>query len=247
MSLINLMNKEFEICHLYPKHMSLYGDRGNIFSLLYRAKARNINASVQFCGLGERISPSAKLIMLGGGQDSDQERIIPDLLSKRNELRDLIYSGAVFLGICGGYQLLGNYYETTTETIDGLGLLNIYTKRAKNKEKRIIGNMKAFSEKFGHMWGFENHGGRTYINDLEPLGKVLQGGGNNGQDKTEGVLAELEEGLVIGSYLHSFLPRNSKVTDFLIAKALKIQIEELLPLDDQIENENEKNGLSLAY
>jgi CobQ-like glutamine amidotransferase family enzyme len=65
--------------------------------------------------------------------------------------------------------------------------------------------------------GFENHGGRTFLGAARPLGRVLLGFGNNGQDGGEGVQA----GRVIATYLHGpVLPKNAWLTDHLLALAL---------------------------
>jgi CobQ-like glutamine amidotransferase family enzyme len=83
--------------------------------------------------------------------------------------------------------------------------------------------------------GFENHGGRTYLGDgVEPLGEVVVGFGNNGEDGTEGA-RRLN---AYGTYLHgSLLPKNPWLTDQLILNALRRVDEsfELEPLDDAAE------------
>ncbi len=235
-----------KICHLYPQQMSLYGDRGNIITLKYRAEQRNIKIEIQSCLIGEKIEQNTNFIMLGGGQDADQEKILKDLHSRKLEIQDFILNGAVFLGICGGYQLLGAYYETVNQKLEGLNLLNFFTERAKKNEKRIIGNVIAYNENFGELYGFENHGGRTFLqnNNLQALGKIISGGGNNASDLTEGVYSEQGAGLIIGTYLHSFLPKNYKVADHIITKALKINDLDLKEIDNNLEIKN-RNFLKL--
>jgi CobQ-like glutamine amidotransferase family enzyme len=78
--------------------------------------------------------------------------------------------------------------------------------------------------------GFENHGGRTYLGEgASPLGRVLNGFGNNGGDGMEGV----HERNVIGTYLHGpLLPKNVWLADRLIELALGVELE---PLDDELE------------
>jgi CobQ-like glutamine amidotransferase family enzyme len=73
--------------------------------------------------------------------------------------------------------------------------------------------------------GFENHGGRTYLEaGEEPLGRVLKGHGNNGKDGFEGVRKDN----VIGTYLHGpLLPKNVWLADHLIELALGIELEPL--------------------
>ena len=61
--------------------------------------------------------------------------------------------------------------------------------------------------------GFENHSGRTYLGSgAKPLGRVLAGAGNNGEDGTEG--ARYRE--VYATYLHGpVLPKNPWLADHL--------------------------------
>jgi len=82
--------------------------------------------------------------------------------------------------------------------------------------------------------GFENHSGRTYLGaNVEPLGRVVKGAGNNGKDGTEGVRA----GNIFGTYLHgSLLPKNPHFADLLILRALARRAPtELAPLDMSVE------------
>ena len=68
------------------------------------------------------------------------------------------------------------------------------------------------------MVGFENHSGKTYLGeDVAPLGMMIKGYGNNGEDHTEGAVVNH----VIGTYMHgSLLPKNPAISDFLIETAV---------------------------
>jgi lipid II isoglutaminyl synthase (glutamine-hydrolysing) len=226
--------------------MSLYGDRGNLIVLAQRATELGLEVNVQDCVPGEPIDPDTNLILLGGGQDHDQGKILSDLLARQNEIKDLILGGAIFLGVCGGYQLLGDYYEDAAGNyLDGLKIVNIITKKAKSNQKRIIGNVKAISPEFGLLLGFENHGGRTYLGtDLKPMAKVLQGGGNNAEDGTEGVSQSYGKGFILGTYFHSFLAKNSQVADYLIGRSLSLNLQ---LMRDPIESLNIKQNSFLKY
>src|SRR5205823_996017 len=139
----------------------------------------------------------------------DQRRCALDLAeSKRAGLESAASRGAIVLAVCGGYQLLGHSYQLGEETLPGVGLLDVRTVREEGP--RLIGNAAIEIElepgQRATMAGFENHGGRTYLGpDTEPLGRVLKGHGNNGQDGYEGA----RTGNVIGTYLHGpLLPKN---------------------------------------
>jgi CobQ-like glutamine amidotransferase family enzyme len=223
--------------------MNLYGDRGNVISIRKRCEWRSIPVEVVDVGLGERIRPTGcDLFLFGGGQDREQALLAEDLSgSKGADLRTVVDDGGVVLGVCGGYQLMGHFYETPEgEKLPGVGIFDLHTEPRKSDEVRLIGNVlvRVLALETGEtreIVGFENHGGRTYLGeDVSPLGEVVVGYGNNGKDGTEGA-RRLN---AYGTYLHgSLLPKNPWLTDQLILNALRRTDEsfELEPLDDAME------------
>ena len=226
------------IAHLYADEMNIYGDRGNILTLSKRAEWRGISVAVEAIGRGPSPDLSGiDLIFWGGGQDRDQELVFTDAAQhKVGAIREAIEGGAVVLAVCGGYQLLGEYYVTADgKKLPGLGLVDLHTVPG---PKRNIGNIVIETSGLGltppTLVGFENHSGKTYLGpDLQPLGRVLRGAGNNGEDGFEGVAA----GNVFGTYLHgSLLPKNPQLADLLLARALRRRgLARLEPLDDSVE------------
>ena len=223
------------MCSLYPDLMNIYADRGNLLMLARRCQWRDIGFRLDAVGLGEGLDPDAHdLFYMGGGQDRDQRLCAKDLVAtKREGLHAAADRGAAMLAVCGGYQLLGSHYELGDERLPGIGLVAAHTVREEGP--RLIGNAAIELDLGGGsrvMAGFENHGGRTYLQDgTQPLGRVLRGHGNNGRDETEGV----RRGNVIGTYLHGpLLPKNAWFADWLIGTALGL--EELQPLDDRLEH-----------
>nr|WP_297129642.1 glutamine amidotransferase [uncultured Eubacterium sp.] len=217
-----------KIVHLYPEEMNLYGDRGNVICLKKRLEARNYKVDVINVGLGERI-PDFDILFIGGGQDKEMSIVRRDVRRKAEELTYYIHSGKTILAICGGYQLLGEYYKTSSsQVIELSGALPFFTEGAK---QRMIGNI-VFESPFGKIVGFENHSGKTYVaNELRPLGRVISGYGNNGEDGSEGVLYKN----TFGTYAHgAVLPKNPLLADEIIKRAL--QTNELSKLDDELEN-----------
>jgi hypothetical protein len=227
---------ELRVCALYPDLMNIYADRGNLLVLERRCRWRGIDFSVEASGLGDRLDPdAADLFYLGGGQDRDQKLCALDLAEiKRDALHVAAGRGAVILAVCGGYQLLGHSYELGDETLPGVGLVDLVTVRS--DAPRLIGNVAIEVELEPGtrrvLAGFENHGGRTRLGAGEsPLGRVLRGHGNNGEDGHEGV----RRGNVIGTYLHGpLLPKNVWFADWLIQTALD-RDEALEPLEDRLE------------
>ncbi|MDU1323505.1 MAG: type 1 glutamine amidotransferase [Clostridium botulinum] len=227
---------ELNICHLYPDLLNVYGDIGNILVLKYRAQQRGIKINVSNVSIKDSF-PIDKydITLFGGGQDYEQAIVSKDMVeTKKDDLTEYIERGKVLLAICGGYQLLGKYYTTPEgEKLDGLNILDIYTEGG---DTRFIGNTVIKNEDFNETYvGFENHSGRTYIGNLKPLGKVIAGYGNNGEDQQEGCIYKN----TFGTYFHgSLLSKNPELADRLLSTALKNKYGEdieLEPLDDNLE------------
>jgi CobQ-like glutamine amidotransferase family enzyme len=229
------------VCALYPDLMNIYADRGNLLVLQRRCAWRGIGFELSGISLGQPLDGSTHdLYYIGGGQDRDQRLCAEDLREhKRAALHLAAERGALVLGVCGGYQLLGKSYFLGGDTLAGVALLPARTVREPGP--RLIGNVaiELSLEERGRepakqvLAGFENHGGRTYLDPgAQPLGRVLKGHGNDGSSGFEGARA----GNVIGTYLHGpLLPKNAWFADWLIATALGIDPSDLVPLDDELE------------
>lgn len=227
---------KIRIAHLYPDMLNLYGDRGNIVALTRRMEERGIEVQTEKITMGKSFnSDDYDILFIGGGQDFEQDVLLDDLTKGKDaEIKKAVQSGLVMLAICGGYQMLGKYYKTYDgKMLPYIGAIDFYTE---GKEERMIGNY-AYKTKEGiEIVGFENHSGRTYLGDgVEPLGTVISGFGNNGEDGTEGVRFKN----TFGTYSHGpVLPKNPEFTDLLISKALenKYGKSELSPLDHTLED-----------
>lgn len=240
---------KLRLLNLYPDQMNIYADRGNILFLAQRCRWRGIGFEETRCGPGESFDPGAfDLIYMGGGQDRDQKMVARDLLdTKRASMAAAKADAAVILAVCGGYQLLGHSYELDGEAIAGLGLVDLTTVREPGP--RLTGPV-AIEVDLGDgarvLAGFENHGGRTRLGEASPLGRVIHGHGNNGEDGHEGV----RDGNLIGTYLHGpLLPKNAWLADHLIAAALEHhhgRRPELEPLGDELETAAHESALAAA-
>ena len=227
-----------KIAHLYPDMLNLYGDRGNIIALTKRMELRGISTQVDRITMGKSFNADDyDILFIGGGQDFEQEVLLSDLKAgKGSEIKAAIADGKTFLTICGGYQMLGSYYRTWDgKQCDFIGAIDYYTVGAK---ERMIGNtlFECLPESGGStVVGFENHSGKTYLGSgVSPLGKVLVGGGNNGEDGFEGVRYQN----AFGTYSHGpVLPKNPAFCDHLLITALHGRYPELelQPLDDAAE------------
>ncbi|MBE0429298.1 MAG: glutamine amidotransferase [Thermoleophilia bacterium] len=212
---------EIRIAHLYPALLNIYADRGNIICLAKNCQWRGIDVVVDEFDLGKKPDWEAyDFFYLGGGQDRDQLLVCRDLAAMGSGLMEAVEAGAVLLAVCGGYQLLGEFYRTAAgETMEGVGLFRAYTVAG---QRRCIGNVALESDMEGRrltLAGFENHSGKTYLRDgQQPLGRVVAGFGNNAEDGTEGIIHKN----AIGTYLHGpLLPKNALLTHHLLEKSLK--------------------------
>ena len=230
---------KISICHLFPDVLNLYGDRGNIICMRRRLEARGFEVCVTDLTIG-RTAPFSEfdLFFVGGGQDFEQEALMADLeVGKAAEIRAAVADGAVFLAICGGYQMLGNYYKTWDgHMCDFVGALDLHTV---GQRERLVGNymFRCAPESGGAVVvGFENHSGKTYLGPgVAPLGEIIAGHGNNGEDGTEGA----RYNNVFCSYSHGpVLPKNPALADAILAAAVDRRYPgtQLAPLDDALES-----------
>ena len=240
-------NLTLSIAHLYPKLLNLYGDLGNILTLQKRCQWRGIKVEIENINIGDKIG-NHDLYFIGGGQDKQQEEVAQELYSHKSDLISQRDDGAVFLGICGGYQLFGHYYQPhDKDKLKGISLMDAYTVAGKN---RFIGNVTIKTDFLepDTLVGFENHSGLTYLQgETKPLGILTTGNGNNGNDGFEGGRYKN----VFGTYLHgSLLPKNPHFADYLIKLALEKRyghIVRLTKLNDDIEFNAHNSVLNKAY
>ena len=214
--------------------MNLYGDHGNVLVLQRRAEWRGFEVEIIEHEIGDKLPKDIDIIFGGGGQDSGQLKISEDIKNNGAEIKNMIEGGVPALLVCGVYQLFGKTFETSDgKKVDSIGVFDIETF---GSSERIIGNVIVDSKKFGEIVGYENHQGRTRLSaSVEPLGKIVKGGGNNGEDGSEGAIYKN----AIGTYLHGpLLPKNPKLADFLILEALERKgfKGEFEKLDDGLED-----------
>jgi CobQ-like glutamine amidotransferase family enzyme len=211
---------ELNLAHLYGNLLNTYGDNGNLLMLKYYANKMGITLNSEVVSLYEEFDPTKyDMVFIGGGQDFEQVIVSEDIQSKKKDLSRYIEDDGVMLAICGGYQLLGHYYMGANgEKINGIGALDHYTLSQDNN--RFIGDIVIHNEEFNETYyGFENHNGRTFLGVGErPLGKVIKGHGNNGEDQAEGVIYKN----VYGSYFHGpILSRNKVLAIRLLKTAMQ--------------------------
>ena len=241
---------QINIACLYSELLNIYGDRGNVLAFAKRCFWRDIDVKIHEIRIGDKINPEKyDFYFIGGGQDQQQIIVSGELQKQKSFLSEAAGNGAVFLAICGGYQLLGHYYKPHKgDELKGIDLLDAYTVAGNN---RYIGNVTIQTDlplgKVDTLTGFENHSGLTYLESgTEPLGSIIIGNGNNGKDKYEGA----HKNNVFGTYLHgSFLPKNPHFADHLIKLCLERSYGQvdLSEIDDAIEWAAHKKAVKRKY
>jgi len=235
-------SREVVILHLYPEELNIYGDRGNIITLVQRLRWRGYAPKVIRAGIGDTpVIAKADIIFGGGGQDRGQIAVGHDLQRHAKALHTAAAAGTPILTICGTYQLFGRDFTTLDGTvIPGIG---IFRARTIGSHLRMVGNA-VVDTSLGQLVGFENHSGRTILEESQqPLGTLIKGYGNDGRSGKEGAVIHQ----VYGTYLHGpVLPKNPALADTLILAALKNRygIEELEPLNDYLEELTAKDAAS---
>lgn len=222
--------KPIKVVHLYPNEMNIYGDWGNVLTILRRLQWHGYKPELYPYHPDKTLLKEADIIIGGGGQDSGQLKVEADLHRISDQLHAMADSDVPMLMICGLYQLFGRTFTTHDgNVLKGIGLFAAETVAG---PKRLIGNITIKTE-FGEVVGYENHSGLTRLDDASSaFGRVLKGAGNNGQDKTEGARYRS----VIGSYLHgSLLPKNPQLADALVEMAVVHRYGDFVPhvVDDQ--------------
>lgn len=234
---------KFHILHLYPNQMNIYGDRGNLLTLVRRAEWHGLEPVVHFCHIKSSLPKDVNVVLGGGGQDSAQSDIQNDVLRIGDKLHKLAEQGTPMLMVCGMYQLFCHRFVTQNrDEIQGIGIFNAETIAG---PARMVGNLRVETDDFGTLYGFENHSGRTYLLDgQKPLGQVTRGNGNNGQDKTEGARVNN----VFGTYLHGpVLPNNPRFADFLIEAGTKGKNIRTHTINDRLSYQARKNAARRKY
>ncbi|HEV2405452.1 MAG TPA: hypothetical protein VGR88_08375 [Ktedonobacterales bacterium] len=238
------------ICHLYPKVLSVAGDRGNLFAIQRRCEWRGIQTEVTDVDVGQTARfPDFDIILFHGGQDKEMDVAARDMEEKNALLREAVESDVVVLAVCAGFQLLGNYYQPYTgPRLEGAHAVDMHTIGGNSRYMNHIAIECDFAAGGKQtLVGFENHSGRTYLGPgVQPLGKVIAGGGNNGEDGGEG--ARYRQ--VYGTYLHGpVLPKNPWFTDHLIVNGLRHRygaVEPLSALPDGAEQRAHDAALQMA-
>lgn len=226
---------------LFPSLTSTYGDRGNIICLTKRARWHKLQTEVIPILETTSIAEIHRIdLFVGGGSPDKEQEIMLHLLRGKlgSALRSQLEKGIPGLLVCSSLQIMGRSYQIATgKHIQGIGFFDCETLyRAETRKSRFTGTLifevtapKLLNEipNCPLIIGFENHGNATYLAQNQAFGRVVQGFGNNGEDKTEGIF----HCNVIGTYAHGpILPKNPFLADWLLSTAFQVKYKETFEL-----------------
>ena len=224
--------KELKVATIYPKYLNFNGDKGNILMLKQRAQVNGVKFSNTEINIGQKFSPSDyDFFYIGGAPDEFNPLVLKDIFSKREIFHEIKETKKTLLGVCFGYQILGeNYIFLKGDKMECLGLMDFFTIEKKKRRTGNVTSKMAFMAP-NYLVGFENHRGSTYLNKgVRPLSYVDKGFGNNGSDKTEGAYSKY----IFGTYLTGpVLPRNVYFADYLLKITLENKYDEEFDLLDE--------------
>ena len=241
------------IAVVYPDLLGTYGDGGNGIILARRAAWRGIEVDLIQATSGRPL-PTADIYCIGGGEDGPEVRAA-EALRADGAVGRAVEQGAVVLGVCAGYQLLGRTFpDSAGNPHAGLELLDLTT--VKGSGRRAVGEVVARpgpdaprlpdGTPLPELTGFENHSAVTTVGPgSSPVGQVVQGVGNGDGTGSEGAW----RARVVGSYLHGpVLARNAVLADLLLGWALGDGTSHALePLDDAEETALRAERLASAH
>jgi len=202
-----------KIVRIHNELLGTYGDTGNAEVLAFRAKFHGITTEIIDVTYLDKLPTNRGIYLMGGAEDAAQLLSL-EAIRRDDALPMAIEGGAVLLGVCAGYQLLGNSFYANGQKSEGLGLINVDSIPG---DKRFVGDIKVKSRTLGvELTGFENHAGQTLLGEgVEPFGKVITGFGN-GDKKFDGAVS----GNIFGTYMHGpVLARNPEFADLLLCRA----------------------------
>ena len=215
-------------------------------------------------------------LILPGTRNSTEDMAELEKSGLADEIRELSDKSKIpIIGICGGYQILGNkihdkdHKESKFDEIEGLGLLDVeseFIREGKivkqsiatielNEEISSENNIfcKIFSKIEGEKaTGYELHEGTTNLINANPIFRIEKGIGNNDKDQFDGAYNEN----IFGTYFHGIF-NNYNIRRELLnylreRKGLELKTGED-PYETSVENSLEKlaniveESLDMAY
>lgn len=174
------------IAWVYPDILNLHGDRGNMMAIEKIATAMGIDVNIRKINYGESIAfDDTDLVFMGAGQTRDLEHVLKNMDSYAEELKAYVKKGGYALVIGSTGCVLGKTLTLYSgEVIDGLSLIDITAKELNRTKmpyvtKEVYGDDIWWKYKDMEIIGCQIQRVDYTLGDVEPLGEVIYGYGNN--------------------------------------------------------------------
>lgn len=202
------------ILELYPEHLAINGDMGNMRVLKRRLELAGHTVEHVVHNPGDTLPEAPDFVTIGSGPGSALAALADDVAVIAPALRALVADGVPLLAVAGGYHLLGTALALSSGTIAGAGVFDATTDATAS---RVVTGAFAIDTDLGRLIGIENHGALTTLGTgQQPFGTTGSGRGNDGTG-TEGA----RTGNAIGTHSHGpVLAMNPVLADHLIRAAL---------------------------
>ena len=202
----------------------------------FDALGREPDVSVRYVRQGEIIG-NPDLIVLPGSKNTTEDLLYLREQGFEQEILKLVAGGTPIIGICGGYQMLGQHIHDPEQTeseygsIAGLGLIDTETTFAAEKiTHQVTAGCSAHSfigmnYSGQHLTGYEIHMGRTeFLKTAEPSFIITSRSGT-GIVAEDGVVRS--DGLVMGTYIHGIFDNDEYRRSLINALRVKKELEPL--------------------
>ena len=206
------------LVHLYPEQLGVSGDRGNVTTLVARARRAGLETEVVEYRVGDDVPTVADVVLLGHGPLSGVRSVSADAQRLLPALEGFAASGVPVVGVGGGMELLTKGVVTDEgETVPGIGFFDATVRRGAPRRTNYFQVTTTYGGDELTLLGFEDHAAHLELGPgAEAFARVVHGGGN-GTGGAEGVL----RGASFGTQLKGpLLPLNPALSDRVLRAAL---------------------------
>jgi len=153
------------IGYLYFDLLNLYGDSGNIKTLLYHLKEQGVKVDIKYISLGDKIDfDKIDLLYTGSGTNNNLLVALEDIKKYKKDIEKFIKDKKFILATGNSLELFGNYI-VSSKKIKALGIFDYVSMY----QKRIVKDVNIKSNIIeDQIIGFENHNGNilTFDEDI---------------------------------------------------------------------------------
>lgn len=150
------------IGYLYHDLLNLYGDSGNIKTLLYHLKEQDIETSIKYMSINDKKEfDDVDILYIGSGTDENLLIALDDIKKDKDKLKKYINDKKFILSTGNSVELFGNYI-VSGKKIESLGLFDYVSMH----QERIVKDIKVKTNIINEdIIGFENHIGNILSNE----------------------------------------------------------------------------------